>query len=54
MYGAISDWSRGPPSTDVYICQELLPLRPGAGPAGWGGDWDMGTVCRLCEYKGVN
>ena len=24
------------------------------GPAGWGGDWDMGTVWRLCEYKGVS
>ena len=24
------------------------------GPAGWGGDWDMGTVWRLCEYNGVN
>ena len=42
------------PSADVYICQELVPLRSGVGPAGWGGDWDMETVWRLCEYKGVN
>ena len=52
--GCRTCFSRGPPSTDVYICQELPPLRSGVGPAGWGGDWDMGTVWRLCEYKGVN
>ena len=54
QYSAISGCSRGRPSTDVYICQNLLPLRLGAGPAGWGGDWDIGIVWRLCEYKGVN
>ena len=26
--------SRGPPSTDVYICQELQPLRPGVDQQG--------------------